>query len=76
MMVENKDKSATKCNQCGQVIQSTNAYEEYVEVSKSWGYFSNKDLETHSFHLCESCYDDIIKNFIIPIDIKKNNEAI
>ncbi|PKM93381.1 MAG: hypothetical protein CVU84_16310 [Firmicutes bacterium HGW-Firmicutes-1] len=76
MTGENKENNEIKCNQCGQVIQDTSAYEEYLEVSKSWGYFSNKDLQTHTFHLCESCYDGLIEKFIIPIDIKKNNEAI
>ncbi|PKM50112.1 MAG: hypothetical protein CVV02_12685 [Firmicutes bacterium HGW-Firmicutes-7] len=76
MTGENKIKAEVKCNQCGQVIQSVSAYEEYLEISKSWGYFSKKDLQTHTFQLCETCYDDLIKNFIIPIEVKKNNEAI
>lgn len=64
------------CNQCGQVILSNNEHVDYLKVSKSWGYFSNKDLQIHTFYICESCYDNLIKNFVIPINIKNNNEAI
>lgn len=70
------DKHEVFCNKCGQAILNNNGYGDYLNISKSWGYFSNKDLQTHIFNLCESCYDDIVKEFIIPIDIKKTNEAI
>ena len=36
-----------------------------------WGYFSNKDGERHSFDLCESCYDELLKTFLIPVEIEK-----
>jgi uncharacterized C2H2 Zn-finger protein len=65
-----------KCNRCGQDMPHEDNHGDYLKVNKSWGYFSNKDLQTHTFHLCEACYDDIIKDFIIPVEIKKNNEAI
>lgn len=65
------------CNQCGQVIvDDAPQYEDYIKITKSWGYFSNKDLETHEFNLCEKCYDELIKGFTNPITLKKNKEAI
>lgn len=65
------------CNHCGQVIKDDGPiYEDFLKVEKKWGYFSDKDLEIHTFYLCECCYDQIIKNFKIPVAIKNNNEAI
>ena len=37
----------------------------------SWGYFSKKDGETHSFDLCEECYDKWIGGFQIPVGIQE-----
>lgn len=52
------------CNKCGKSCEGF----EYVELSTSWGYFSNKDLEHHESHICEKCYDDFVKTFTIPVD--------
>jgi hypothetical protein len=30
---------------------------EYMEMSSNWGYHSNKDLETWTAQICESCVD-------------------
>ena len=35
------------------------------------GYFSEKDGERHSFDLCESCYDDLLRTFRIPAEIEE-----
>lgn len=67
-----------RCNQCGKIIvygEGTNR-EDYLTVKKEWGYFSDKDLELHEFHLCENCYDKLIQNFQIPIYIKNIEEAL
>ena len=37
-----------------------------------WGYFSEKDGESHSFDLCEACYDKLTAGFKIPPE--KNTE--
>ena len=34
----------------------------------AWDYFSEKDGEVHHFDLCESCYDDLVSSFKIPVD--------
>lgn len=65
-----------KCNKCGQEIAHLERHEDYLKVNKSWGYFSDKDLQNHTFYLCETCYDHLIKDFVIPVEIKINNEAI
>lgn len=69
-----EDNQKVYCNQCGQAIEKRR--EDYLEVNKEWGYFSNKDLEIHNFCLCEKCYDEIVKGFKLPIQIKKNIEAL
>ena len=57
------------CNKCGKEILFSGgmAKEDYLSVDKQWGYFSNKDTQTDSFDLCEECYDDFVKTFLIPI---------
>lgn len=32
---------------------------EYALLSATWGYYSDKDTEIHTTHLCESCYDKV-----------------
>jgi ribosomal-protein-alanine N-acetyltransferase len=65
------------CNQCGAPITSQ-AYpkKDYLQVSKSWGYFSQKDLQIHEFCLCESCYDAMVRQFKIPPKVSVNSEAV
>lgn len=46
------------------------AEQEVLSVEKRWGYFSEKDNEVHRFDLCESCYDEIVGTFQIPIEIE------
>lgn len=50
------------CNVCGEEIFNG---EDYVHIDKLWGYFSNKDNEHHSFDICESCYNKLVKTFKI-----------
>lgn len=57
------------CNKCGKIIIVRNeiAEEEVLHIEKRWGYFSEKDNEVHEFDLCESCYDQMIAEFLIPV---------
>ena len=66
------------CNQCKKELEVTDqmALSEWLSVDKSWGYFSRKDGETHSFDLCEDCYDKLIKGFVLPVDIKNQEELL
>lgn len=59
------------CNKCGKKITDdfNEAREEMLHVEKNWGYFSEKDGEKHAFDLCESCYDEWIKSFSLPIEV-------
>jgi len=66
------------CNQCGREIGSKNGMlkEDVFEGSKEWGFFSDKDLELHKFYLCESCYDELISKFKIPVQMIKITEVL
>ena len=54
------------CNACGrtQRMEQGIPVEEFLEVTKSWGYFSHKDGRTQHFCLCEDCYDQITAAFV------------
>jgi len=59
------------CNCCGEEIIKTKVVHtamEYLHIEKSWGYFSSKDSTTHSFNICEKCYDKWVASFAIPAE--------
>lgn len=60
------------CNQCGKEIPVVNGQAQagVFSAEYSWGYFSEKDGEKHSFELCEDCYDAMVKKFCIPVEIE------
>ena len=66
------------CNSCGKsmFVENDMLKEGGFSTSFSWGYFSNKDGTTHSFDLCEKCYDEIVSKFVIPIDKEEYLELI
>ncbi len=67
-----------RCNRCGTKIKhdGTVFVEDALTVTKEWGYFSGKDGQKHSFCLCETCYDRMIRNFVVPVDIEDVTEYI
>lgn len=67
-----------RCNHCGKEIKTENqmAKEGVAEITLHWGYFSNKDGETHKICLCEDCYDHWIREFAIPVLIEENTELL
>ncbi len=38
--------------------------------------FSEKDGEVHHFDLCESCYDELVGGFRIPVDVEEQTELL
>ena len=66
---ERKEVEKIICNKCGKeiIIENGIMKEDVLSVEKRWGYFSNKDNEVHEFDICETCYDQWIKNFMIPV---------
>ena len=72
-MQETKEIKKSVCNKCGRQIKVVNGRPEegVVSVDHTWGYFADKDGERHSFDLCESCYDELLKTFLIPAEIEE-----
>ncbi len=66
------------CNVCGKVLKREHGIlrEDAFEAVKDWGYFSKKDLQRHSFTVCEECYDKWIRTFAIPPEITERSEAL
>lgn len=69
---------AVICNQCGKklAVKDGIAREGFFEVSKNWGFFSEKDGEIHRWDLCESCYDELTAGFRIGIETEEQVEFI
>lgn len=70
---ETKEMKTIICNQCGKEIPVTDGHPEegVFSVDHTWGYFSGKDGERHSFDLCEACYDKLLASFRLPADIEE-----
>lgn len=66
------------CNVCGKQLKIEHGIlkEDVFEARKEWGYFSKRDLEVHSFNICEDCYDKLIQTFAIPVEISSKSEAM
>lgn len=71
---EEQEKKVTRiiCNKCKREIEVVNGIprEDVFSAEKRWGYFSQKDNEIHRFDLGESCYDEWVKSFGIPVEIE------
>lgn len=67
-----------RCNKCGKKMKLKNGIvsEGAFSIAYGWGYFSEKDGQNHIFDLCEICYDELIKSFLIPIEIEERNEIV
>ena len=57
------------CNKCKReiVVNEFGYLEDHLSVTKTWGYGSPIDGETHSFDLCFECYTDMLDKFEIPV---------
>lgn len=71
-------KDYVQCNVCGKEIERINNIfkEDFLAVTKEWGYFSEKDLERHSFRICEECYNQWIQTFAVPVTKENTTEAV
>ena len=66
------------CNKCGKRIEEKQdiLVEDVLSVKKAWGYFSGKDGMIHEFDLCETCYDEFIRQFQIPVTATEQKELL
>jgi Fe2+ or Zn2+ uptake regulation protein len=76
--VQDLKRKEMHCNVCGKKIKIEHGIlkEDVFTAKKEWGYFSNKDLQVHSFNVCEKCYNKMVSNFVIPVDISIKGEVI
>ncbi|HCT91461.1 MAG TPA: hypothetical protein DF613_08805 [Lachnospiraceae bacterium] len=80
--MENQRRAETNkkmfCNCCGKEIRTRYGLPEegVCAVHTDWGYFSDKDGESHEFVLCEKCYDEITSRFVLPVEVKECLELI
>lgn len=72
------EKQNVICNKCGRKMKIVNGilHEDGLFVVKDWGYFSEKDLQIHKFNLCEACYDNMIRDFAVPIEVSQKEAAL
>ena len=65
------------CNMCGKKIKENGLErEDFLQMEKTWGYFSEKDGEKHTIILCETCYDLWIKSLKIAPDVEEITEFL
>lgn len=69
---------AVVCNKCKKNLKIENGIlkEGCFHVDFSFGYFSQKDGQKHSFDLCEACYDEWIAAFELPVTIQDERELL
>ena len=75
---ETKEITKIICNRCGKETKVVSGIpkREMLHVEHTWGYFSGKDGEIHSFDLCESCYDLLVQVFKIPPEKKEQTTLL
>lgn len=66
------------CNNCGRklVVEGGIVREGAISINYAWDFFSEKDGEIHHFDLCESCYDEIVSQFRIPVEQEEQTELL
>lgn len=66
------------CNQCGKELWIENGIlkEECIHVAHDFGFFGQRDGETHDFDLCEECYNKVIARFQIPVQKRERKELL
>lgn len=58
-------------------LLSEKDHTSFLTVEKEWGYFSDKkDGRIHRMDICESCYEKMVKKFVIPPEEKQVTEFV
>lgn len=75
---ENQILTDVICNKCKKHLEVQDGYlkDGFVHIDYPFGYFSKKDGMIHHFDLCESCYDEMINAFPIPVEVTENTELL
>ena len=69
---------AVVCNCCGKkfIVVDGIVREGVLSINHAWDFFSEKDGEIHHFDLCEPCYDAVISEFKLPVDVEEQKEFL
>jgi len=69
--------NSVACNLCGRAVEKNGMgyFEDYISLTKNWGYHSPYDGESHSMDLCLDCYNGWIAKFEIPPEVEEGNFA-
>ena len=75
---ESRCLTEVRCNCCGRKMMTRNGIVEEgcVCLNVPFGFFSEKDGQIHHFDLCEACYDRMIADFQIPVEMEEATELI
>lgn len=70
--------SGIVCNGCGKklIVDGGIVREGVLSVEHTWDFFSEKDGEVHRFDLCEECYDNLVNQFRIDVEVEEQVELI
>ena len=66
------------CNGCGKHLLVENGIlkEECVHVTHDFGFFGKRDGTSHTFDLCEECYEKIAAGFALPVEAREREELL
>ena len=76
--MKQKNQECLICNQCGRELLQEKGVccEDFVRITKKWGYFSSKDLQKHTLILCETCYDRWVQGMVVPPVVTEDTEPM
>ncbi len=63
-LIERNKLKYVLCNKCGKNID-IKQYEDFLNISKDWGYNSSFDNEIHEIEICQSCYNNFLSDLKI-----------
>jgi len=66
------------CNVCGREVakNAIGYFEDYLSLTKDWGFHSPFDGEAHEIELCVDCYTAWTKSFEIPPSVVSKHEMV
>ncbi len=75
---EQKELRQVVCNACLRELKVENGFlrEECVHVDHDFGFFGARDGLSHSFDLCEDCYQKIVAGFLLPPQERERAELL
>ena len=75
---ENGQLDKVICNGCGKklIVAKGILREGCFPVNHLWDFFSEKDGEIHRFDLCENCYDQLVPQFKIEVEVEEQTEML